>query len=75
MPLPSYGAMAKSWQAPVASDSNTVIRASGKPSPGCCVGGCGYIAWFSGVSGIETFDPSAMNTSRPFHFHSVSRGL
>jgi glutamate/tyrosine decarboxylase-like PLP-dependent enzyme len=28
---------------PVASDSSTVIRARGKPIPGACVGGCGYI--------------------------------
>ena len=38
---PWYGAMARSWQAPVASDSNTTTRASGKPSPGCWIGGCG----------------------------------
>ena len=69
VPLPAYGAMAKSWQAPVASESSTVIRARGKPRPAACWGGCGYIAWFSGVSGIETLDPSRMNTERLFHFH------
>ena len=34
VPLPSYGAISKSWHAPVARDSSTPILASGKPSPG-----------------------------------------
>ncbi len=34
------------------------MRASGKPRPGFCTMGWGYARWFSGVSGIDTEDPS-----------------
>src|SRR5437868_15067480 len=33
VPLPAYGAMARSWQAPVASDSSTATRAQREANP------------------------------------------
>ena len=39
-------------------EKNAAMRASGKPTPGFCVGGCGYACWFFTVSGIETVEPS-----------------
>src|SRR5438093_1286168 len=51
--LPDHGPMAASTRAAVAKPSNTTRRIMGKPRPGFCVLGCGYSAWFSGVSGPD----------------------
>lgn len=58
-----------------APQDNEIIatrRAIGKPTPGFCPSGCGYVFWFSGVSGIETVVPSTSLTERPFHFQPSS---
>ena len=57
-PLPAYRQMPSPTTAPQASENTAAIRASGNPRPGFCATGCGYAAWFAGVSGMVTEDPS-----------------
>ena len=52
---------------PVARDSRTTIRAIGNPHPGFWATCWGYSAWFSGVSGMLTVEPSAITTLRPWN--------
>ena len=58
--------------APQASENTAAIRASGNPRPGFWATGWGYSAWFAGVSGMVTDDPSYTYTRRPFHSHPSS---
>ena len=59
------GPIAASSAAPVARQITMTKRASGKPTPGACVLGWGYTAWFSWVSGIDSPVPSTSLTARP----------
>jgi hypothetical protein len=63
--LPAYGPSASDSTAAQLRLITATSRASGKPNPGFCVGGCGQSFWFSFVSGIETVVPSTTFTGRP----------
>ena len=64
MSFPLHSDVAKSSAAPVARESRITIRAIGKPQPGFWRKCWGYSLWFSGVSGIETVEPSTITTDR-----------
>jgi hypothetical protein len=72
LPLPLWGPTAASSAAPVAKQITITSRASGKPTPGACVQGWGYAAWFSGVSGIDSPVPSTSLTVRPRQSHFLA---
>ena len=57
-PLPAYRQMPNPTTAPQASEKTAPSRASGNPRPGFWATGWGYSAWFAGVSGMVTDDPS-----------------
>ena len=57
---------------PTARLKTTRSRAIGKPSPGAWLLGWGYAAWFRGVSGMITVEPSTILTGRPWKSQEAS---
>jgi len=49
---------------PTARLNTTRIRAIGNPRPGFWLLDWGYAAWFAGVSGMTTVEPSMILTGR-----------